>query len=37
MMAAARKVLGNDAFAAAWDDGRAMTPDQAVEYALLNE
>ena len=31
---AARQELGEDAFAAAWDAGRAMTMEQVVEYAL---
>jgi predicted ATPase len=31
---AARSRLGADAFAAAWDEGRAMTPDQALAEAL---
>ena len=33
-IAAGRTALGEEAFAAAWDAGRAMTPEQAVEYAL---
>jgi tetratricopeptide (TPR) repeat protein len=31
---AARAMLGEDAFAAAWAEGQAMTIDQAIEYAL---
>ena len=31
---AARSGLGDEAFAAAWAEGRAMTPEQAVAYAL---
>ena len=33
----AREALGEAAFAAAWDAGRAMTMEQAVEYALSEE
>ena len=33
-MASVREALGEEAFAAAWDAGRAMTWEQAVEYAL---
>jgi DNA-binding NarL/FixJ family response regulator len=33
-VAAARSQLGENAFAAAWAEGRAMTPEEAVEYAL---
>jgi non-specific serine/threonine protein kinase len=33
-VAAARARLGEEAFAAAWAEGRAMTPEQAIEYAL---
>ena len=33
-VAAARAGLGEEGFAAAWSEGRAMTPDEAVEYAL---
>ena len=33
-LAAARAALGEDAFSAAWEAGRAMTLDEAVEYAL---
>ncbi len=33
-IATARETLGEDAFAAAWTEGRAMTTEQAVEYAL---
>jgi len=32
--AAARAELGKAAFAAAWAEGRAMTPEQAVAYTL---
>lgn len=33
-VAAARSQLGEEPFLAAWAEGRAMTPEQAVEYAL---
>ncbi|HYO11885.1 MAG TPA: LuxR C-terminal-related transcriptional regulator [Thermoanaerobaculia bacterium] len=33
-LAAARSRLGEEEFAAAWAEGREMTPDRAVEYAL---
>ena len=33
-MTAVRETLGEDAFAAAWAQGRAMTMEQAIEYAL---
>ena len=33
-IAAVREALGEDAFAAAWDAGRAMTWEQAVEFAM---
>jgi tetratricopeptide (TPR) repeat protein len=33
-IASARSVLGDDAFAAAWEQGRALTLEQAVAYAL---
>ena len=33
-VAQARTTLGDAAFAAAWNAGRAMTLDEAVEYAL---
>jgi hypothetical protein len=33
-LAAARVRLGEIAFAMAWDEGRAMSPEQAVAYAL---
>jgi hypothetical protein len=36
-LAAARLALGETEFAAAWADGRAMTPEQALEYALAEE
>jgi hypothetical protein len=36
-LAAARLALGETDFAAAWADGRAMTPDQALEDALAEE
>jgi hypothetical protein len=32
--ASARAALGELQFAAFWDEGRAMTPEQAVNYAL---
>jgi hypothetical protein len=35
--AAARLALGETAFAAAWAEGEAMTPEQALEYALAEE
>ena len=36
-MASAREAVGEETFAAAWDAGRAMTVEQAVEYALAVE
>jgi non-specific serine/threonine protein kinase len=33
-MAAARRVLGDDAFGAAWAEGQRMSPDDAAAYAL---
>jgi hypothetical protein len=33
----ARAALGEEAFAAAWAAGRAMTPEQTLEYALAEE
>src|SRR5207247_10617883 len=33
-VAAAREILGEEAFAAAWAEGRALSLDAAVEYAL---
>jgi hypothetical protein len=33
-VAATREVMGGDAFAAAWEEGRAMTMEQAIAYAL---
>jgi predicted ATPase len=33
-VAAARARLGDEAFQRAWDEGRAMTPEQAIAYAL---
>jgi hypothetical protein len=33
-VAAVRAALGEEAFAAAWAEGRAMSPEQAVQYAL---
>jgi predicted ATPase/DNA-binding SARP family transcriptional activator len=35
-LAQARSTLGKDAFAAAWEEGRAMTLEQAIEYALAH-
>jgi hypothetical protein len=35
-MAAARAALGEEAFAAAWAEGQAMTLEEAVAYALEN-
>ena len=35
-IAAARAALGDEAFEAAYSEGRAMTPEQAVEYALTD-
>ena len=32
---AVRAAIGDDAFAAAWAKGRAMTIEQAIEYALV--
>src|SRR5918997_140629 len=37
IVAAARSRLGEAAWKAGWDEGRAMTPEQAVEYALEQE
>ncbi|MCW3099618.1 MAG: adenylate/guanylate cyclase protein [Chthonomonadaceae bacterium] len=34
--AAVREVLGEDAFALAWTEGRAMTMEQAIEYAMAD-
>jgi DNA-binding NarL/FixJ family response regulator len=36
-LAAARAELDEEAFRAAWLEGRAMTPEQAIEYALETE
>jgi DNA-binding NarL/FixJ family response regulator len=36
-VAAARSRLGEAAWNAGWDEGRAMTPEQAVRYALEQE
>jgi non-specific serine/threonine protein kinase len=36
-LATARAALGESAFAAAWAEGKAMTPEQALEYALAEE
>jgi len=36
-LAAARTTLGEEAFAAAWAEGQAMTLEQAVEYALKED
>ncbi len=33
----ARKAVGEIAFAAAWAEGRAMTLEQAIEYALSED
>ena len=33
-LASIHAALGEDAFTAAWEEGRAMTPQQAVAYAL---
>ena len=33
-LVSARSNLGEEAFAAAWDEGRAMTTEEAIEYAL---
>jgi hypothetical protein len=33
-VATARAELGEEAFAAAWEEGKKMTMEQAVEYAL---
>ena len=34
---AAREALGDDAFATAWAEGRRMTPEEIVAYALADE
>jgi len=34
-VAAARSRLGQEAFEAAWAEGRTMTPEEAIDYALL--
>lgn len=36
-LAAARTTLGEQAFTTAWEQGRAMTFEQAIEYALQND
>ena len=36
-LVAARALLGEEAFAAAWAAGKAMTTDQAIAYALENQ
>ena len=36
-LARARSVLGESGFEAAWAEGKAMTPEEAVEYALTEE
>ena len=36
-LAATRSQLGEEAFAAAWEEGRAMTPEEAIDYALRPE
>jgi tetratricopeptide (TPR) repeat protein len=36
-VAASRAALGEEAFTAAWQEGRALTPDQAADYALQPE
>ena len=36
-MASAGGTLGEEAFEAAWAEGRAMTPEQAIEYALTED
>jgi hypothetical protein len=36
-MSAARSELGETAFRAAWEEGRAMTEEQAIALALENE
>jgi predicted ATPase/DNA-binding SARP family transcriptional activator/DNA-binding CsgD family transcriptional regulator len=36
-IAAVRAGLGEEAFEAAWSEGRAMSPEQAIEYALSEE
>jgi predicted ATPase len=36
-VAQARQVMGEEAFTAAWEEGRAMTIEKAVEYALREE
>jgi hypothetical protein len=36
-VSAARSLLGAPAFSAAWEEGRAMTREQAIAYALEDE
>ena len=36
-VAAARQALSEDAFAAAWAEGRAMTMEQAIDYAFESD
>ena len=36
-VAAARAAIDAEAFAAAWEEGRTLTPEQAVAYALQQE
>ncbi|HEX5809178.1 MAG TPA: hypothetical protein VFY25_10970, partial [Anaerolineales bacterium] len=36
-IAAARAALGEHAFAAAWDEGKKMTLDEAIAYALQED
>jgi non-specific serine/threonine protein kinase len=36
-LTAAREAIGEEAFAAAWEEGKAMPPEQAAEYALSEE
>ncbi len=37
LMRAARAQLGEREFDAAWNEGRALTPQQAIEYALQGD
>jgi hypothetical protein len=36
-VAAVRAGLGDETFTSAWEEGRAMAPEHAIEYALASE